>query len=839
MQDIEPGRSEWRGHLWWLWRRFSLRQILRNPLRIVAVIASVALATTLWSAVLKVSIASVSTFEQSLGFGESQSGILVSPVGGRIEERAVQRCFAPLSAYADIAAIRREAGVLRTKTGSRVVSVAGVAGYGTSQGVALSRDSRWEVSPETREALGLIAGESITLSVAGASFNAIVPELSGRLLQGELVDVVVPFEEMASPAYIDSVVLKPRTGNTADFVRDISSFIRSCLAGSPEVRIETFEKPLQRAENLLAAYRMNIVIMAGVTLLVCGLLVSQATHVALRAQLRELSILRSLGVSRGSCFATVVVEGALLSLLGALLGSTVGYPIAVWLTGFLINTAQEIYQVSMQPFGLGYSFTQVLAVLVGISLWGAFSSACAARGVLSLAPYRGTRREQIHNHPLQKRTATVCAVVGLLVCASCIALAEYVGGTIYSYISVASVLFCAVLCSPLAMALVARSIPITAGLLALRLARGSVRAAGRHFLLSGVAASLAIALMTGLSLMVLSFHGTLSRWSATRLSGDLFVSAALSGNGNEGRIEPRYVDAIRGNAAFSAVVPYYETTSEVNQRSVVVGGTDISLQCQRSVYTFLQGGCESKGGLWDNQVLVSESAARKLNLAVGAIFTLEGIDLAVRGILQEFGTEQPLVVIDQRIFQQRYPEHHPKTLTLDLTSSGERNRIRESIVALAPELLIVRDSRELRDLVDTLFNRTFRVTESVRWIVFVLAILGLVSTGVQYVWERRREFKTASIIGVPRFTLALSVGVETGAVALAALVTGLITGSAIGWCLTRYINPYVFGWSLTFTLSTRPFAEAVLFLLAVVLLSTLISWRIFGMIARTVRLADE
>jgi putative ABC transport system permease protein len=401
------------------------------------------------------------------------------------------------------------------------------------------------------------------------------------------------------------------------------------------------------------------------------------------------------------------------------------------------------------------------------------------------------------------------------------------------------VLLCAVLCSPLAILLTAKSVPFVKRVIALRLAQGSTRVAGRHFLLSGVAASLAIALMTGLSLMVLSFHGTLSRWSATRLAGDLFVSAALSGNGNEGRIEPKYLELIRANPAFSAVVPYYETTSEVNERSVVVGGTDIALQCQRSVYTFLQGGCDLRSESWDTTALVSESAARKLNLAVGSTVVLENLGLKVGGILQEFGTEQPLIVVDQNVFQRQYPAHHPKTLTLDMLSSEERAHVRKSLVALAPELLIVRDSRELCDLVDTLFNRTFRVTESVRWIVFALAILGLVSTGLQYVWERRREFKTASIIGVSRATLALSVGFEVGSVALAALTVGLVTGVGIGWCLTSYINPNVFGWSLTFTLSLQPFAEAILFLLAVVLLSVSIAWRMLGVLVRSVRVADE
>jgi ABC-type lipoprotein release transport system permease subunit len=584
---------------------------------------------------------------------------------------------------------------------------------------------------------------------------------------------------------------------------------------------------------------MNILIMAGVTLLVCGLLISQAAHVALRAELRELSILRSLGVSRFGCFGAVVLEGAVLSFCGALLGCTVGYPLAVWLTGFLINTAQEIYQVTIKPFGVGYNFSQAISILAATAIWGAISAAAAARGVLSLAPYRGTRREQIHNHPLQRGPLIALAVLGTSLCVGTIVFAEHFGGAVLAYLSVASVLLCVVLCSPLAIFLIATWLPFTRTIVAMRLAAGSLQVAGRHFLLSGIAASLALALMTGLSLMVSSFHGTLSRWSATRLAGDLFVSAALSGSGNEARIDARYVDAIRASPAFRAVVPYYETNSEVAQQPVVVGGTDIVSQCARSVYTFIEGGCTDDKNSQDAGAFISESAARKLSLAIGSKFRLEEASFSVRGILQEFGTEQPLIVLDEGNFTQRYPAHQPKTITLDLADQNNHKQAREWLASLAPDVLVIRDSKELRDLVDTLFKRTFRVTESVRWIVFVLAILGLISAGAQYLWERRWEFKIATIIGVPAHTVTASVGVEVASVALAALAVGLSAGGLIGFCLTRYINPAVFGWSLDFSLSAKPFVEGGLFLLVSVVLCVLIARKMLAVIIQAVRVADE
>jgi ABC-type antimicrobial peptide transport system permease subunit len=821
---------------WWFWRRFSLRRVLRNPLRVVAVVLSVAIATTLCTAVVKVSFASVSSFEQSLGIGDPRSGVLLSPIGGRFELSEIRRCLTPITPYADIVAVRRESGTLQSRAGTRAVSVAGIAGYGSFLDVAGGRGDAWEISPTIRQSLNLAKGDVVSLDVGGTVLKLEVPDLSARLLRGEIVDVVVPLEKLKEDRFVDSVALTPRSGAPDTFIQGFAASLHECFGATVGVRIETYQQPLERSEQLLAAYRMNILIMAGVTLLVCGLLISQATHVALRSQLRELSILRSLGVSRTACFGTVVIEGAFLTFLGALLGGTVGYPIAVWMTGFLINTAQDIYQVSIVPFGVSYNIIQGIVVLLGITVCGGVASALSARGVLTLAPCRGTRREQVHNQPIRGSRASALAVLGVLVCVVSIGLVTFFGGVELSYLSVASVLAAAVLCSPAAIVSVARFMPYARLYLAPRLAKGSLRVAGRHFLFSGVAASLAIALMVGLSLMVSSFHGTLSRWSATRLAGDLFVSAALSGSGNEGRIESRYVEQIHSYRGFEAVVPYYETTSEVGQHSVVVGGTDISRQCARAVYTFLQGGCEEG---WQTGALISESAARKLKLSLGSSFMLEGDSFSVRGIVQEFGTEAPLIIIDEQVFTRRYPAHRPKTITIDLADSQSREQARAWLEALDPKLLVIRDSGELRALVDTLFTRTFRVTESVRWIVFVLAILGIVSTGAQYVWERRREFKTACVLGVSPRVLALSVGIETGGIAVAALLTGVVAGSGIGWCLTRYINPNVFGWSLSYELAVTPFIEAATLPLVTAGISTLIALRLIRVIMQSVRMADE
>jgi predicted lysophospholipase L1 biosynthesis ABC-type transport system permease subunit len=140
---------------------------------------------------------------------------------------------------------------------------------------------------------------------------------------------------------------------------------------------------------------------------------------------------------------------------------------------------------------------------------------------------------------------------------------------------------------------------------------------------------------------------------------------------------------------------------------------------------------------------------------------------------------------------------------------------------------------------ETLFNRTFRVTESVRWIVFVVALCGLVSTSAQYLWERRREYKTSNVIGVSTSTLANSVAIESAAVFGAAAIVGVVAGTGIGWCLSEYVNPLVFGWGLTFKFNLKPLVEALVFCVGGVAFTRIVAKLLIKRIYQHTSLADE
>jgi putative ABC transport system permease protein len=237
--------------------------------------------------------------------------------------------------------------------------------------------------------------------------------------------------------------------------------------------------------------------------------------------------------------------------------------------------------------------------------------------------------------------------------------------------------------------------------------------------------------------------------------------------------------------------------------------------------------------------LVSESAARKLHLSVGDTLTVEGRKVLVGAIIQEFGTEHPLVQIDQGLFLDLYPRQQPKNLTIDLEPGAQISLVKGELERVVGAVGTVRDNRELREYALTLFDRTFRITLSIRWIVFSIALLGLVLASLQNLWERRREIKTMHLLGFSPLQIVGAHVVESAVVCALPVAIGLVGGVALGWGLTAFVNPRSFGWSIDFSLSVTPVVIAVGFIVAVAVV-TLAATRV--VLKRTIEeatLSDE
>jgi len=287
------------------------------------------------------------------------------------------------------------------------------------------------------------------------------------------------------------------------------------------------------------------------------------------------------------------------------------------------------------------------------------------------------------------------------------------------------------------------------------------------------------------------------------------------------------------------VIAYREIRDVVRGRDAVVAGTDIRAQCARKVYQYISGGCDSLPIERDDYVFVSESAARKQRVSVGDTLVIREKIFHVAGVVREFGTEQPLFLIEESLFTRLFNSHGIKTLTIDLRENADVESVRRSFEERYHEPIVVRNNRDLLMLVDEIFNRTFAVTDSVRWVVFILALAGLVSGYLQHTWERRVDLKVLDVHGMNTYEWSRMFGIEAFSITLIPMVTGGLGGALLGFILTEHLNPVVFGWQLRFVIGARIFLEPLGFMTLSVALMLLGVMVVLRRIRSGVGLRDE
>jgi putative ABC transport system permease protein len=823
----------------WLFRRFVVRRALQNPVRLLLLVCAIAISSTLISSVLRVSLAGVRAFGESLGYSAHDLPLIVSPRGGRFSVSEFGRCLSALRGGFSVVAYRREVGELVTSSGPQAVSVVGITGV-TDNEASGQGTGDMTLSDRGARRLGVRAGDEIDLRVNGVRLHGTVSTGTTPGLSDE--GVLVPLSWLSrgdDGVLADAVLLRPEGGEPLDeYQRALNAFLPSCAALSVPLQVDTVASRLARGETLVAAYRLNVMIMAGMTLLVCALLVSQATQLSLRTISRELSVLQTLGVGKVACFVGILQEATLMGGIGAFIGVTLGEPLTVRLTELFLQTAHDIYNLDLSG-GDSAFIAQRVVVVVGMMFLAAGGSALGAVEALRVAPSVGTRSEYLHVKPISSRWAHPVALVSIALFVLAYGAASWTSSTVAAYLFVAASMVVVAGCTPSVLVIVPRGLRWARGSVLMWFARGGIEVGGRGFLLGAIGAGLSMTLICSLSLLVGSFRSTLERWTVQRLQGDLFVSAALEGSGNDTRLSPLIESQAREISGVLRVIPYYETMTTDEGQVLVVSASDLAAQLERGIYIVRRGTLERTPLVSGTSALVSESAARKLHLSVGDTLTVEGRKVLVGAIIQEFGTEHPLVQIDQGLFLDLYPRQQPKNLTIDLEPGAQISSVKGELERVVGVVGTVRDNRELREYALTLFDRTFRITLSIRWIVFSIALLGLVLASLQNLWERRREIKTMHLLGFSPVQIVGAHVVESAVVCALPVAIGLVGGVALGWGLTAFVNPRSFGWSIDFSLSVTPVVIAVGFIVAVAVV-TLAATRV--VLKRTIEeatLSDE
>lgn len=301
--------------------------------------------------------------------------------------------------------------------------------------------------------------------------------------------------------------------------------------------------------------------------------------------------------------------------------------------------------------------------------------------------------------------------------------------------------------------------------------------------------SLAIATAIGVALMVDSFRVDFSQMLDHRLKYDLIAQ------GDKTALNT-FANTNMPTTLTDRIQVYRNTDIRVNGLSMELNVTRMDA-FESSRYGYSR-------SLTIHGILLSEQAARSLQLSVGDALTMAGETMTISGTFSAFGDLKPRLIVDDRS-----PLADALAAELQVDSVAFKSDRPETLVAALRKqfpALELRLQSDIRRVALKTFDQTFAITTVLITIALLVAAISVYIAVTTMRLNRQTGRQLLNTLGVNRTEqLMMNIALGTG-LGLVAIIIALPLGVMFGWILCNVINPRAFGWTIELQLS----AEALL-----------------------------
>jgi putative ABC transport system permease protein len=583
-----------------------------------------------------------------------------------------------------------------------------------------------------------------------------------------------------------------------------------------------------QVEQLLSGFALNLTALSMISLLVGVFLIYNTVTASVVRRRSEVGILRALGASRAKVRWLFLGEAALYGMIGSVAGCIGGVLLSNLLVDTVSKTVTNLYVLtSIDHFYL--PFWQIPVVLVagmGSVLVGAFIPANAGA---NLPPLRALNMGVLIERSERPRVIWIALSAGCLLAAfgtSGLALTGYrIAGFAAAFFTLVG--FCCF--APY----VTHRFGTWAGwtfrsqLLPRLAARNLVRSLYRHAITVAALAS-ALAMLVSVSIMIYSFRKTIDRWLERRLVADLFIAPAANEIvGFENYIPEDFLKFLQSQPEVEMIDTFRYLTVTVNGAPTslaVVTGTN------RNIPEFIGGRNAEKYESFQapDRVTISEPLAHRLRVNQGDKVTmatpLGPHSFQVAGVFSDYSRDSGIMLMQRANFERIWHDSRINSVALYLRPGTEVERMIGSIrrgYAHSGDYSVY-SNRTLREAVVEVFNQTFAVTQILRVIAVLVAVIGIALNFTVLVKEREREIGTLRAVGVSRFQVCGLIIWESLLVGIMAVLLGTATGIALSVVLTEVINKAFFGWTIPLQVPWDQFLWTPLWLLPAAVVASLL-----------------
>jgi putative ABC transport system permease protein len=587
---------------------------------------------------------------------------------------------------------------------------------------------------------------------------------------------------------------------------DRESFKRQLQArlGNQLVVAETRDDE-NRTDRLSRAYRINMNVLALVALFTGAFLVFSTQALAVVRRRSQFAMLRVLGVTRAQLLRQILMEGALLGVIGSLLGLALGYALSSVALRFFGSDLGGGYFPGVQPH-VGFepvATTVFLALGIVVSVLGSLVPALEAARARPAAALKAGSEEGALAKLATPWPAVACLVVALILTL----LPPFFDVPILGYLAVALLLIGGIALMPRCTAIVFTSLSRwrarrhTNATTTLALARLANAPGQASIAMGGVLSS--FALIVAMAIMVASFRVSVDEWLTHLLSADLYVR--VTPNGDTGSLAPAEqatLAAVPGikNAAFTRTshltLDPARPAIALLAREIDANDPGATLQMTGPVLP-MSSVQQDETPIWVSEAMVDlygYKVGERVQLSVG---THES-RFVVAGIWRDYVRQSGAIQLRLADYRKLTGD----TGATDVAVSVDRGTNVTDVIANLRKLpfgpaMEFAQPGEIRAKTLTIFDRSFAVTYLLEAVAIVIGLFGVAATFSAQTLARAREFGMLRHVGVTRRQILAILAAEGGLLTALGIAVGFILGWAISLILVFVVNPQSFHWSMS------------------------------------------
>ncbi len=654
--------------------------------------------------------------------------------------------------------------------------------------------------------------------------------LDGRIA---LLDIAAAQSAFGRAGFLDRIDVKLRSRITLEEAEK-----EIAVRLPKELRVSRPEAAYGQVEKMISAFHFNLNALASIALLVGLFLIYNTVSVSVITRREETGTLRAIGAGRRMILALFLSEAVLLALIGAAVGLGIGR--------LLANAAVRATATTVETFYISQAATGALerSTLGATEIWMAFGVALSLSLIAAALPaieasrvrpieaMRGAERLGRSRRPSLKN---IVAAIGLMALGYILSRFDAVGGIpIAGYFAVLSLILGGAALTPAAIWIVCKASDTLSSLRVFqaerKMASANLRGSIPRISISVAALAVSLAMMTAISIMIESFRDTVSYWIDQTLTADIYAKPATRTTSTaDGAISEEAISLIKSNPNIAAVDTFTSLQVTCDDNLITLAAGDFSVLLERGRLLFKSPADaqeEIRKSINADSVIVSESLALRFNKQPGdeiALPTPQGQrGFRVAAVYYNYSDTRGVAIMDRMTFERYFTRLEPSGLSIYLKEGADAEAVSDELArAESHEQLLFTTNASVRGEVARIFDNSFSITRALELIAITVAALGVISTLIALILERRAEIAVLRFVGATRAQIRRMVVIESVLIGAVSQSIGVVTGLFTSLVLIYVINVQSFGWTIQFHFPVRFLIESTALMIVVTAIAAL------------------